>query len=221
MRRGELAIRARQRQRRAVGRKAQTLDEAVSNRMDEGLARLEADRMTKPPSGLTKAAGEVVDLGDLGFITGYLADTLENPNMISVDASEQRMHLAARAGVLQAAVDAAESARAGNSLEKMLCHQMAAAHFAAMKLISYSFDQAYAPGERARVMNSAARIMQVYQEGLLVLQKLRTGGRQTFLVQHVQVSEGGQAVITGSMKSGTGARNGSEEMGGKNEGYTP
>jgi hypothetical protein len=44
--------------------------------------------------------------GDLGFISGYLADTLDNPNMISVDASEQRMHLAAGVSVLQAAVDA-------------------------------------------------------------------------------------------------------------------
>jgi len=221
MKRGELAIRARHRQRRAASKKTQTLDEAVSNRMDEGLARSEADRVIKPPSGLTKAAGEVVDLEDLGFITGYLADTLENPNMISIDASEQRMHLAAGASVLQAAVDAAESAKASCSLEKMLCHQMAAAHCAAMKLFSYSFDGVYAPMERARLINSSARMMQVYQEGLLVLQRLRTGGRQTFLVQHVQVSEGGQAVVTGNVKSGAGGRNDSQGMGSKNEGYTP
>ena len=70
------------------------LSEAMnSHRMDEGLARLEADQMLKPPPGLTKAAREVVDLGDLGFISGYLAETLDNPSMISVDASEQRMHL--------------------------------------------------------------------------------------------------------------------------------
>ena len=44
-------------------------------------------------------------------------------------------------------------------------------------------------------------MMQVYQEGLLALQKLRSGGKQTVVVQHVQVSEGGQAVIAGSVKS--------------------
>jgi tetratricopeptide (TPR) repeat protein len=42
-------------------------------------------------------------------------------------------------------------------------------------------------------------MMQIYQEGLLTLQKLRTGGKQTVVVQHVQVSDGGQAVIAGSM----------------------
>ena len=205
MKRGELAIRALQRQRRAATKKAKSLNEAVSIRMDEGLARLEADNMLKPPAGLAKAVGEVVDLGDLDFVSSYLADTLENPNMISVDASEQRMNLAAGVCVLQSAVDAAESARAENSLEKMLCHQMAAAHFAAMKLIAYSFDGAYPPIERARLTNAAARMMQVYQEALLALQRIRTGGKQTVVVQHVQVSDGGQAVIAGSMKSGEGA----------------
>jgi hypothetical protein len=134
--RGALAIRALHRQRRAATKKPKSLNEAVSNRMDEGLARLEADQMLKPPSGLTKAAGEVVDLGDLGFTSGYLADTLDHPNMISVDAFEQRMNLAAEPSVLQAAVDASESAQAGNSLEKLLCHQMAAAHRAAMRLVA-------------------------------------------------------------------------------------
>ena len=202
---GKLAIRALQRQRRAATRKAESLNEAVSNKMDERLAKLEADQMLNPPPGLTKAAGEVVDVDNLRFISGYLVDTLKNPNMISVDASDQRMHLAAGASVLQAAVDAAESAKAGNSLEKMLCHQMATAHMAAMKLVSYSFDQALQPGERARLTNAAARMMQVYQEGFLTLQKIRTGGKQTVVVQHVQVSEGGQAVIAGSVASGQGS----------------
>jgi len=42
--------------------------------------------------------------------------------------------------VAESAVDAAQSALAGNSLEKMLCHQMAAVHRAAMKLVARSLD---------------------------------------------------------------------------------
>ena len=38
-------------------------------------------------------------------------------------------------------------------------------------------------------------MMQVCQEALLTLQKFRTGGKQAVVVQHVQVSQGGQAVI--------------------------
>jgi hypothetical protein len=114
------------------------------------------------------------------------------------------MHLTAGAGVLQAGVDAAESAKAGNSLEKMLCHQMAEAHHAAMRIVARASNGGLPIVEAMRLFNAAARMMQVFQEGLLTLQKLRTGGKQTVAVLHVQVSEGGQAVIAGSVKSGEG-----------------
>jgi hypothetical protein len=124
--------------------------------------------------------------------------------MINVIASEHRLDLAACvwSRVAEAAVDAAQSAQAGNSLEKMLCHQMAAMHCAAMKLMARSLDTSLPPVEMSRLSNAAARMMQVYQEALLALQKIRTGGKQTVVVQHVQVSGAGQAVIAGSMKSG-------------------
>jgi hypothetical protein len=124
--------------------------------------------------------------------------------MVNVIASEHRLDLAACVGsrVAETAVDAAESAQAGNFLKKMLCHQMAAAHRAAMKLTGDSLNRPLPPDEMARLSNAAARMMQIYQEGLLTLQKIRTGGKQTVVVQHVQVSEGGHAVIAGSTKSG-------------------
>jgi hypothetical protein len=59
------------------------------------------------------------------------------------------------------------------------------------------------PVEQVRLTNAGARMMQAYQELLLTLQKLRTGGKQTVVVQHVRVS-GGQAVIAGNVKAGTG-----------------
>ena len=217
--RGALAIRALHRKCRAAAKKPKSLNEAVSNRMDEGLARLEADQMLKPPEKLVKADREVIDLGNLGFVSGYLADTLDNPNMISVDASGQRMNLAAGSGILQIAVDAAESAQAGNSLEKVLCHQMAAAHHAAMRLVARVGNGSLPIAEEARLSNAAARMMQVYQEAFLTLQKIRSGGRQTVMVQHVQVSDGGQAVIAGSVKGG--GRKDRPGVDGKKGGYTP
>jgi hypothetical protein len=41
----------------------------------------------------------------------------------------------------------------------------------------------------------------VYQDGLVTLQRWRTGGRQEVVVQHVQVNEGGQAVVAGTIKA--------------------
>jgi hypothetical protein len=47
--------------------------------------------------------------------------------------------------------------------------------------------------------------MHAYQQGLLTLQKLRQNGQQRIMVQYVNVSEGGQAVI-GNIEKGVAAR---------------
>ena len=204
MEQGERAIRAHLKAVRAAAKKPSCLNEAVSNRTDEVLARLDAETLLKPPNNLVRSSGEAIRPG---FRLPHIVDTLQEPNMIGIVASEHRLDLAACVGsrVAESAVDAAQSVQAENSLEKMLCHQMAAIHHAAMKLVARSLDMHDQPVEMARLSNAAARAMQVYQEGLLTLQKLRTGGKQTVVVQHVQVSEGGQAVITGSVASGEGA----------------
>jgi hypothetical protein len=61
-----------------------------------------------------------------------IVETLEHPNSITAGASGQRMSAALAADVLEPAIDAAVSAQAANSIEKMLCHQMAAVHFSAI-----------------------------------------------------------------------------------------
>jgi hypothetical protein len=203
MEQGERAIRAHLKAVRAATKKPSCLNEAVSNRSDEVLARLDAETLVKRPENLVRACGEAIRPE---FRLSHIVDTLQEPNMIGVVASEHRLDLAACVGsrVAELAVDAAQSAQAGNSLEKMLCHQMAAIHRAAMKLVARSLDMHEQPVEMARLSNAAARAMQVYQEALLTLQKLRTGGKQTVVVQHVQVSDGGQAVIAGSVAPGGG-----------------
>ena len=65
-----------------------------------------------------------------------LRDTLQEPDLISVDASAQRAHLALEAGVLTTALDAAKSVGATSPIEKMLCHQLAAVHAVSMGLLS-------------------------------------------------------------------------------------
>jgi hypothetical protein len=203
--RGELAIRARQRAVRAAAKKPESLNEAVANKMDEALAKREAENLIQPPANTVSACGEVVQRD---FRLDHIVDTLENPNMINVVASEHRLDLAACVGsrVAEAAIDAAQSGQAANSLEKMLCHQMAAMHRAAMKLMARSLETSLPPVEMSRLSNAAARMMQVYQEALVALQRIRTGGKQTVVVQHVQVSGDGQALVAGSMKSGDGSR---------------
>ncbi|MGH8507869.1 MAG: hypothetical protein ACREVH_04025 [Gammaproteobacteria bacterium] len=58
--------------------------------------------------------------------------------------------------------------------------------------------------ESARLVHASARLMRSYQEGLLTLQRLRSGGQQTVIVQHVNVANGGQAVVAGEVEGGFG-----------------
>lgn len=186
--------------------------DAILKALEAERARADGERLLKPPRNLVGAATtEIVPApsSDDKIPAGrrYFLDTLARPNTISVDASEQRASVATRANALSPALDAAVSARAKNSIEKMLCHQLAAVHMAGMELL-VRVEQSlvdWPPVERARLTNAAARLFEVYQSGCLTLQKLKTRGRQRVLVQHQQVNvgSGGQAVVAGQVAGGS------------------
>jgi len=120
--------------------------------------------------------------------------------MVTAGASGDRMNAALGAGVLEPAIDAAMAAQARNSIEKMLCHHLAAARYTAMRLIERSTQPNLQAGEVARFTNASARMMDVYQAGCLALLKLKTRGQQRVLVQYVNVGAGGQAVVAGRVE---------------------
>jgi hypothetical protein len=146
----------------------------------------------------------------------WIVDTVrERGDMLTAEASVARLDLTAAAGSLTMAVDAAESIEAANSLERMLAHQMATAHHLAMTMAAKAGD--FAGGikswdnqarqqvqsiEAARMVGAASRMMETYQRALLTLDRLRNGGKQTVVVQHVAVANGGQAVVAGTMNPG-------------------
>jgi len=133
----------------------------------------------------------------------------------------ERLALTSEARADELAIDMEESVAAQTSIEKAMVHQLAAAHALALRLAGRAnleiegmgrFDR---QGQRetlvevARLSNAAARLMQTYQQGALALTKLRGGGAQTIVVQHVQVNDGGQAVIAGQARGASG--NGNED----------
>jgi hypothetical protein len=173
--------------------------------MKESFALEDAGSALKAPDDLVAAAGEAIRPEfRLDFLVVRLKD---EPDMIGVIASEHRVELAACVGprVAESAIDAAQTAQAANSLEKMICHQMAAGHRVAMKQLSMALNETLAIVEIARISNAAARMMQVCQEALMTIHRIRCGGRQTVIVQHVQVADGGKAVVAGNV-NGNGSR---------------
>jgi hypothetical protein len=56
--------------------------------------------------------------------------------------------------------------------------------------------------DAARTAVAGARLVEAFDRGALALDRLRRGGRQTVVVQHVAVSDGGQAVVAGAVAAG-------------------
>ena len=111
----------------------------------------------------------------------------------------------------------------------MLAHQLAAAHRSTMKLTAQlnravermqvldDERRATANVETARLVGAITRLMGAYQQGALTLHKIISGGQQVVTVQHVHVTEGGQAIVAGRMTAagrGQRRRGGGQENGG-------
>ena len=142
-----------------------------------------------------------------------IVDTVQDPDGVTVDASFQRLDLAANANCLALAADMSETFGARNSVEKALAHQLAGLHATSMRMLSKVESEMFKIGqyngnhahvETARLANAATRLMRTFQDGLMTMQKLRTGGKQTMVVQHVQIKDGGQAVVAGNVGGGQG-----------------
>jgi hypothetical protein len=134
----------------------------------------------------------------------FLHDTLAIPNLAAVEASLDRSRLLLQSGtdVAAMALDAANSIQASNSLERMLAHQMAAAHKQAMEQmgqVPYEHNAA----AQAKRLNAAPRCMAVYQQGLLALHKVRQNGTAAYHRAICQCQHGSQAVI-GNIARDTG-----------------
>lgn len=158
--------------------------------------------------------GEIVNeqVMGLGHKRQVIRETLrEGADRIAADASLRRADLLMQSSFNAVAmgIDAADAIGASNSLEKMLAHQLAVAHEAALRILDQAlgYEGQRNPVEGCRLANTAARLMSVYQDGLMTLQRLRTGGSQTVTVQHVNVQAGAQAVI-GNVQTGGPKRGG-------------
>lgn len=152
--------------------------------------------MSEEALGASSAAvigsgGEVIKPQTAGFV-----DTLTLPTVAAVDASNHRTDLLTMVGsdVASMALDAAETIQAGNSLEKMLAHQMAAIHDAGMRMV-HRANLIQDPGLAAKTLNCAMKGFSAYQGAVGALRQLRGNQQQHIVVQHVNVGAGGQAMV--------------------------
>jgi hypothetical protein len=223
--------------------KKQTVEEAV---LSQSLAEIERlsdrpmqaaamdaeaaktlDPMTHAHGLATIGRGGEVALADSESQPGVIDTIREKRDMVTARASHQRVALTGNALVL--AVDAADSIKARNSLERMSAHQLAVLHRLGMKFASNAetllsqvdlgisgwrpvTEMQAASVEAARLGNAAVRAFAGYDDGWQALDRIRRGGKQTVTVVHqnVAVGPGGQAVVAGNV----GGRGGGKRAGG-------
>src|SRR6476660_5167309 len=176
------------------------------------------------------AGGELVPASMVGENSRALEyrSTVARPDRVAIEASRDRLELADKAGALEMGLDLADTIQADNSMEKMLVHQMAAVHNSAMRMTALvnrrMESMATIPDrltmqnierlniETCRLAGTVTRMMNTFQQGMLTLQRVRTGGEQRVVVQQHQyvtrVEDGGQAVISPKVRTRGGVRNG-------------
>jgi len=82
-----------------------------------------------------------------------------------------------------------------DNIEAMLMSQMVVGHNMAMEMSKRAMlPEQTVDGVNANI-NRVTKLMRTFVAQVEALKKKRTGGKQTILVQHVNVNEGGQAVV--------------------------
>ena len=119
-----------------------------------------------------------------------------------VNAALWQIQAAARSpwgGVSELSMNAAlamiEAAGPKDEIEGALAIQLAVTHANAMAVLA-KLDAAFVTERRVAAFGSAAaRLLRAFANQVEVLRRLRQGGHQYVRVEHVHVSDGGQAVI--------------------------
>ena len=125
---------------------------------------------------------EAIATTDPDFLTGLLTQ-LANASGGEVDEQQLNFMLSVVKGI-----------KPRDQIETMLAAQMAAVHTATMKL-SRSLDEAKHLEHRDSADRTFNKLARTFVTQMEALKRYRTGGEQTVTVQHVNVSEGGQAIV--------------------------
>ena len=175
------------------------LEQDILARNSSAAAATEVDEFMRDVAAPQIISGEVVpteeDEEERGEGGLAIRNTLATPHTAAILASLERTDLLSQScdiDVLALGIDAAASAGCNNSLEKMLAHQMALAHKTSFQLADQAMSERDSVGA-AQLIEASALMMTAYQQGLFTLARLRTGGKQTVTVQHVNVGNGGHA----------------------------
>jgi hypothetical protein len=157
-----------------------------------------------PPDGAGK-----IWWGRLKMALGTASSDFVNASLLQLQAAAQ-LHCG---GISEVAINSAlamiEAAAPQNEIEGAIAVQMACTHAAAMSVLARFAGGGGSERRVVALASAAGRLLRAYSGQVETLRRLRHGGDQYVRVEHVHISEGGQAVI-GNVQSqeGTGEQPG-------------
>ena len=128
-------------------------------------------------------------------------DQLQAKDALVAGLDLSRQTLTRDAGVAGLAATLETELRPGTELEAMLGDQLATAHNAALRMMQAASTRGN-PETAMKLTLAACRVMKTFQEGLLVMHRLRHG-EQRVVVQHVQISDNAQAIVAADIAGPT------------------
>ena len=90
-----------------------------------------------------------------------------------------------------------------NALEGMLCSQIVALHVVGIRFLGVAQKQDLRCHQDPD-LNNAIKLLRLQHETIECLARLRRGGQQLFTIQHVNVNDGGRAIVNGQLMSAEG-----------------
>jgi hypothetical protein len=159
--------------------------------------------LQRPPLWQARPDGRLEPAGDAALTVVRTARIFHAQNL---DHAAQTFATLANALGISDPEDAAIAALAGvqgigprDHLESLLACQMTATHAAAMEMLRRAQVKEQPSQVVDACVNRATRLMRTFALQVTALKDYRARGHQTVTVQHVQVGEGGQAVVGGSV----------------------
>ena len=155
----------------------------------------------KPPLKIKKEVGKdgVINLKPLNIKNpSELAESLCVTDVDMADCLSRQLMWAQDSKTdsgINAAYAMYQSIDPKDGIECLLATQMVATHNMSLEMAKRTMVEAQTfEGVNANI-NRATKLMRTFTAQVETLKKYRTGGNQTIQVQHVNVNEGGQAIV--------------------------
>ena len=105
--------------------------------------------------------------------------------------------------IFHAILDGLHSLKPSDEIEGMLVTRLIALHFQINKYMIFLSSLGLTVEQVDSCINRSAKLTRLYNETLETLMRYRRKGEQKFLVQHVNVNDGGRAIV-GNFETGGG-----------------